>query len=162
MARFLPTCELARDIQTGLSQVAAFIKTNQKALGSTLQHTSTALSAIVADQNALIQTFDTAPVGFQNVNNALDLNAPCPGSTGKCPAASVVVNTTSDAPAIAAKYCGNLLSSFTPILESSAGLGGASALDTLCAAELGLLQGQPGAPGAPHSPDLGLSSYLGR
>jgi phospholipid/cholesterol/gamma-HCH transport system substrate-binding protein len=149
------------NIQSGLSEVAAFIKTNQKTLGSTLQHTSTALSAILADQKSLLQTFDTAPLGFQNVNNALDLNAPCPGSAGTCPAIWGVVNTTKDAPAIAAKYCGNFNGSFLPMLESSAGVGSASALDTLCAAELGLLQGQPGAPGAPHSPDLGLSSYVG-
>lgn len=150
------------NIQSGLSEVAAFIKANQKTLGSTLQHTSTAISAIVADQKALIQTFDLAPLGFQNVNNALDLNAPCVSGGGVCPAAWVLVNLTKDASAFVAKYCGAFTASFLPILESSAGVGNASALDTDCAAQLGALQGAPGAPGAPKTPDMGLSNFLGR
>lgn len=150
------------NLQSGLGEVAAFIRTNQKTLGSTLRQTSTAITAITADQKALIQTFDLAPLGFQNVNNALDLNAPCASGSGTCPAAWALVNLTKDAAAFASKYCGAFTASFLPILESSAGVGNAGALDTDCAAQLGALQGAAGAPGAPKTPDLGLSNFVGR
>jgi hypothetical protein len=119
----------------------------------------------MSEQKALIQTFDTAPLGFQNFNETIDSNGPCLSPTGaphNCPGLWGRLNTTSDGWAFVQKYCGSsVLFPLLPILASNVGLAEKSATDTACGAEIGLLAKRTGAPGAPKTPDLDLSHYLG-
>jgi hypothetical protein len=113
------------------------------------------------EQDYLIKTFDTAALGFQNFNNAVDPDVPCVTKAGNCPALFGRLDVTSDAAEIVKRYCGDsIIYSMLPIMAYSVGLAKGDPLDTLCGAEIGLLQGQPGAPQAPHSPDLDLGHYL--
>ena len=149
------------NLQAGLSQVATFIRDNQANLGATVHNLASTLSAIMAEQKQLIETFDTAPLGFQNFDNAIDVNTVCAGKAGTCPALFGRLDLTRDAAQIVKTYCGSsVLTSLVPILEYTAGVPGGRPIHTLCGAEIGLLQGQPGPPGAPNSPDLDLTHYL--
>lgn len=150
------------NLQRGLATVSAFIKQHQEELGSSVRNLSTAVAAVSAQQRALIDTFDTAPLAFQNFNRAIDTSAPCPGRSGTCPALFTRLDFTRDAAQIVRTYCGdNVLESMLPILQYSATRTGGSPKDTLCAAEIGLLQGRSGAPNAPDAPDLDLAHHLG-
>jgi phospholipid/cholesterol/gamma-HCH transport system substrate-binding protein len=150
------------NLQSGLAQVATFIKDNQANLGASVHNLASVVQSVMKEQQALITTFNTAPLGFQNFNHAIDKNAACPSASGTCPALFGRLNLTSDAAQIVTTYCGSsILTSLLPILAYTAKLPGGTPVDTLCAAEIGLLQGQPGPPNAPKSPDLDLSHYLG-
>lgn len=153
------------NLQAGLSEVAAFIKANQANLGSSIKGLTTTVSAVMSEQKSLIQTFDNAALGFQNFNNAVEPNGPCQTATAaphNCATLWARIDLPSNAAQIVNEYCGdNVAESMIPILAATAGLGRASATDTACGAELGLVQGRTGAPGAPKAPDLDLSHYLG-
>jgi virulence factor Mce-like protein len=149
------------NLQSGLAEVADFLRTNQGRIGSTVKNLTTTVSAVMQEQDYLIKTFDTAALGFQNFNNAVDPDVPCVEKSGNCPALFGRLDVTSDAAEIVKRYCGDsIIYSMLPIMAYSAGLAKGDPIDTLCGAEIGLLQGQPGAPQAPHSPDLDLGHYL--
>lgn len=150
------------NLQRGLEAVSGFIRQNQDELGAGVHQLNTAVAAVAAQQKALIDTFDTAPLSFQNFERAIDRAAPCPGRTGTCPALFTRLDLTRDAADIVRRYCGNtVLRSMLPVLAYSATGSGGSPKDVLCSAEIGLLQGRTGAPNAPHSPDLDLAHHLG-
>ncbi len=150
------------NLQRGLAEVMGFIKRNQANLGASVRNLSTTVAAITKRQQALIDTFDTAPLAFQNFNNAIDTAAACAGRSGNCPALFARLDPTRDAAEFVRRYCGeSVLQSMLPILEYSATHRGASPKDTLCTAEIGLLQGRNGPPNAPAGPDLDLSHHLG-
>ena len=150
------------NLQRGLATVSTFIRRHQEELGSSVRDLNTAVAAISAQQKSLIDTFDTAPLAFQNFNNAVDPSAPCPGRSGTCPALFTRLDFTRDAAQIVQTYCGdNVLQSMLPILQYSVTRTGGTPKDTLCAAEIGLLQGRSGVPNAPAGPDLDLSHHLG-
>jgi hypothetical protein len=48
-----------------------------------------------------------------------------------------------------------------PIILHDLGHGSATATNTACGAEIGLLQGRTGPPGAQKTPDLDLTHYVG-
>jgi phospholipid/cholesterol/gamma-HCH transport system substrate-binding protein len=153
------------NLQSGLAEVASFIKTNQANLGSSIKGLTTTVGAVMSEQKALIQTFNTAALGFQNFNNAVEPDGPCLSATGaphNCPTLWGRIDLPSNAAQIVNEYCGdNVAESMIPILAATAKLGTATATDTGCGAELGLVQGRSGSPGAPKTPDLDLSHYLG-
>lgn len=150
------------NLQQGLAAVTEFIKQNQDELGASVHDLNTAVAAVAGQQRALIDTFDTAPLSFQNFDRAIDTTAPCPGSSGACPGLFTRLDFTSDAANIVRTYCGDsVLRSMLPVLEYSATGSGGTPKDVLCAAEIGQLQGHSGAPNAPHSPDLDLAHHLG-
>jgi virulence factor Mce-like protein len=149
------------NLQSGLAAVADFLRTNQGRIGSTVKNLTTTVAAVMQEQESLIKTFDTAALGFQNFNNAVDPDVPCVEKSGDCPALFGRLDLTKDAAEIVKRYCGNsIVYSMLPIMAYSAGLAKGDPIDTLCGAEIGLLQNQPGAPQAPHSPDLDLGHYL--
>jgi len=149
------------NLQSGLAEVAGFLRANQGRIGSTVNNLTTTVAAVMREQDYLIKTFDTAALGFQNFNNAVDPDVPCVEESGTCPALFGRLDRTKDAAEIVKRYCGNsIVYSMLPIMEYSAGLAKGDPIDTLCGAEIGLLQNQPGAPQAPHSPDLDLGHYL--
>lgn len=149
------------NLQDGLDQLTRFIRTNKDAIRANTSQLATTAKAIVADQQALIDTFDTAALGFQNFANAVNPNAPCEGgASGSCPALSVRLTMTSNVASIVATYCGATARNAAPILARSLGVGSADTLDTLCVYEASTEQGSKPAPGAPAGPDLGLSRFL--
>jgi phospholipid/cholesterol/gamma-HCH transport system substrate-binding protein len=153
------------NLQSGLSEVASFIQANQANLGATVHNLTTTIGAVMSEQRSLIQTFGTAALGFQNFNNTVNLHGPCLSATAKpnsCPVLWGRLDLPSDAATIIKDYCGgNVAYSMLPIIAASAGLGSASATDTACGAQIGLLQGRTGPPGSPKDPDLDLTHYLG-
>ena len=155
----------ATDLQQGVAQVAAFIKANQKAISGSVSQLSTTLDAVMREQQSLITTFDLAALGFQNFNRAIQGNADCLTATGapkNCAALWGRLDLPSNIDTLLAQYCGSSIgTSFLPIMEKNAGLGDASARETSCGAQIGLLQNRPGPPGSPTVPDLDLSHYLG-
>jgi virulence factor Mce-like protein len=153
------------NLQQGLAEVADFIKANQAHIGSSVKNLNTTIAAVMAEQKSLIQTFDTAPLGFQNFNRAIDPTTACPNATGtpnNCPAIWTRVDLTSNAFSVIKTYCGdNFLDAFSRVLTYNAQLGPERAVDTLCASEFAAIQKRKLSPGAPLSPSLDLSRYLG-
>ena len=148
------------NLQDGLTQLAAFLRSNRAVIGSTTARLTTTVSTVVKDQQALIDTFDTAALGFQNFANAINPNAPCDDGKGRCTALSVRVDVPSTVGSIVTNYCGNTAQNAVPILASSAGVGSATTLNTLCVFEFAAVQGKKAPPGSAPAPDLGLARFL--
>jgi ABC-type transporter Mla subunit MlaD len=152
------------NLQRGLVEVTTFLRQNRSHITGSVHNLNDTIASIMSEQKSLIQTFDTAPLGFQNFNRTIQPNGPCISATGapdNCASLWGRLDLPSDAWAFVQNYCGNsVLYSMTPIVESNAGLAKPSAADTACGAQVGLLVKQPGAPGAPKTPDLDLSHYL--
>jgi phospholipid/cholesterol/gamma-HCH transport system substrate-binding protein len=152
------------NLQRGLAGVASFLRANKAHIGSSVHNLNTTIAAVVAEQKALIQTFDTAPLGFQNFNRAIQLNGPCLSATGapnNCSALWARIDTPAGAADLVRAYCGKVPDSLVPIFLWNVGLAHATATDTDCGAEVGLFQGHAGPPGAPQQPDFDLTHYLG-
>jgi phospholipid/cholesterol/gamma-HCH transport system substrate-binding protein len=152
------------NLQQGLAEVADFVRTNQSHIGASVKNLNTTIAAVMSEQKALIETFDTAPLGFQNFNRAIDPNSPCltaDGAPNNCSALWARLDFTSDAAALVERYCGTVPDSLLPIILHNAGLADASATHTACGAEVGLLQGRTGPSGSPKTPDFDLTHYLG-
>jgi phospholipid/cholesterol/gamma-HCH transport system substrate-binding protein len=152
------------NLQQGLAEVVVFLRTNRTHLGSSLKNLNTTIATVMSEQKALIETFDTAPLGFQNFNRAIDPNAPCvsaDGAPNNCNALWARLDFTSDAAALVNRYCGTVPDSLLPIILDNAGLADATATHTACGAEVGLLQGRTGPAGSPKTPDFDLTHYLG-
>lgn len=158
------------NLQTGLGEVATFVKNNARHIGAGVQNLNVALAAVMQEQGSLIKTFDVAPLGFQNFNRAISDTAPCvtPAGDGRpnnCTAIYGRFNLPSNAADFVKTYCGkNVLQPAIPLLLSNVpAVGHSDALDTVCTAEVGLLVGHDqGPPNSPHTPDLDLTHYLGR
>lgn len=160
------------NLQSGLSQVAAFLATNKDAITKVTSGVATTASALVADQQALMTTFRTAALGFENVNNAIDVNAPCVSGeqAATCPVIFGRINYPQGVDSVLAMYCPPTIKGGVPILVHSVngldrlkGLGvipPATVIDSLCVSSASVVQGHNGAPGAPAQPDLGLSEFL--
>lgn len=151
------------NLQQGLAEVAQFLETNQSHIGASVKNLNTTVAAVMAEQKALIQTFDTAPLGFQNFNRAIDPNSPCltrNGAPNNCAALWARIDTTSDAAGFVKTYCGTVPDSLMPIVLHNLGLASATATHTACGAEVGLLQNRTGPPGSPKTPDFDLTHHL--
>jgi phospholipid/cholesterol/gamma-HCH transport system substrate-binding protein len=148
------------NLQQGLAQLTAFLQSNKARLGASTAQLATTASAIVKEQQALIDTFDTAALGFQNFANTINPNAPCDNGKGKCPAINVRLDLPSDISSIVRNYCGTSAQNGVPILAQTIGVGQANTINTLCTYEFSTEQGSKAVPGAPPVPDLGLASFL--
>ena len=152
------------NLQRGLGEIASFLRANKTHIGSSVHNLNTTIAAVVGEQKALIQTFDTAPLGFQNFNRAIDLNGPCltpDGAPNNCSALWARIDTPAGGADLVKAYCGKVPDSLVPIILWNLGLAHATATHTACGAQVGLLQGRPGAPGAPQLPDFDLTHYVG-
>ncbi|MDT4939373.1 MAG: hypothetical protein QOG80_3044, partial [Pseudonocardiales bacterium] len=148
------------NLQDGLTQLRAFLSANRASIDATTAQLATTSQAIVRDQQSLIDTFDTAALGFQNFGNAVNLNAPCQSGSGTCPALSVRLDLPSNVATIVQSYCGTAAQQAAPILAQSLGVGTANTVNTMCVFEFSSEQGSKPAPGAPKAADLGLSRFL--
>jgi virulence factor Mce-like protein len=152
------------NLQRALAEVVDFLRRNRGHIGSSVRNLNTTMAAILAEQHALIQTFDTAPLGFQNFNRAIDPHAPClsaDGAPNNCAALWARINTPGGAAELVKAYCGKVQDSLVPIMLWNLGLANATATHTGCGAQVGYLQGRPGPPGAPPVPDFDLTHYVG-
>jgi phospholipid/cholesterol/gamma-HCH transport system substrate-binding protein len=152
------------NLQEGLAEVAGFLRTNRGSIGASVKNLDVTLAAVMSEQKALIQTFDTAPLGFQNFNRAIDPNAPCLTPTGapnNCTALWGRLDPTANGADFVKTYCGMVPDSLLPIILSNLKLASATATHTACGAEVGLVQGRGGPPGVPATPDLDLTHHLG-
>lgn len=159
------------NLQDGMQRVATFIRENRSSIKGSVTNLATTAQALVRDQKSLITTFNTAALGFQNFNRAVDENAPCqPGEgTGICPIVYGRVDLAANTESIIQTYCHSALQEGAPVLVQTvpgikalglSGLTSADTVNTLCVAEYSAVQGRGGSPGAPASPDLGLSRFL--
>jgi virulence factor Mce-like protein len=152
------------NLQRALADAVTFLRRNRGHIGSSVHNLNTTIAAVLAEQHALIQTFDTAPLGFQNFNRAIDPNAPClsaDGAPDNCAALWARIDTPNGAAELVRAYCGTVKDSLLPIVLWNLGLAHATATHTGCGAQVGLLQKRSGPPGAPAAPDLDLTHYLG-
>jgi virulence factor Mce-like protein len=147
------------NLQSGLAQLAQFLRTNKAAIGADTAQLATTATALLSEQKALIETFDTAALGFQNFANAVNPNAPCDDGKGHCTALSLRIDMPANVGSIVDTYCGSDLQQSIPILEHSANIGTANTINTLCVFEYSAEQGLKN-PGAPNAPDLGLDRFL--
>lgn len=154
------------NMQRAFEQVASFVAQNSKHISGGVANLNSVIASVLKEQQALIDTFDIAPLGFQNFNRAIDNSAPCASATGapdNCTALWARLDVTRDAASFIKNYCGtSVLNSLLPIVAHNAGLADATATHTGCGAQIGLLQGRTGPPGSPPTPDLDLTHYLGR
>jgi phospholipid/cholesterol/gamma-HCH transport system substrate-binding protein len=160
------------NLQSGLSQVATFLRANRSDLTATTRQLATTSRAIVSDQKALLATFDTAALGFQNFNNAIDVNAPCvDGEHAKtCPVVFGRLDFPQGMAAVLKAYCPTPEAAGLPIvvhsipgitkLKGLGGVGSANTIDSLCFSTASMMQGVKGSPGAPATPDLQLQEFL--
>jgi virulence factor Mce-like protein len=155
------------NLNQGLAQVAQFLQANKASLGGAITNLSATVSAVMSEQKALITTFDTAPLGFQNFNRAIDPNTACIGNadgTGNphnCSSIWGRINFTKDALSWIQLYCGqNSDRAVLNIFASNVGLAPSRAVDTACGAAFGALENRPVSPNAPSSPNLDISRYL--
>jgi phospholipid/cholesterol/gamma-HCH transport system substrate-binding protein len=153
------------NLQQGLAEVATFLQKNQARLHGSVRNLNTTIAAILKEQTALVETFDTAPLGFQNFNRAIDPHGACPSATGapdNCTAIWGRLDLPADVATLLATYCGkNIYQPMLPIILGNLKLADSTATDTDCGAEIGLLQNRTGPPGSPKTPDLDLTHYVG-
>lgn len=171
------------NLQSGLAEVAAFLKRNQGTIGSSVSRLSQVVNSVASQQRALATTLQLAPLGFQNFNNAVLIDGPCPDGTMKCPAifgrvsfaqGSGTIPSSTKNPAVETEYCGNAALATLPIVQYSASAflsqhgipvpvpaGPGNTLNSLCVSALAVIQGIPPVRGAPPAPNLELSQFLG-
>ena len=160
------------NLQQGLDQISTFLRGNQDTITATTGQLATTTKALVADQQALMDTFNAAALGFQNFNNTIDVNSPCvAGEAAKtCP----VIFGRQDLPvgveSVLQTYCpppastgARIVVHSVPGITKLKGLGNvgqADTVDSLCFASSSMTQGHNGSPGAPNVPNLDLSRFL--
>ena len=159
------------NLQSGLQQVSTFIKTNQDSIGASVRDLTTTVSTIMSEQKALIQTFDVAPLGFQNFNRSIQPNGPCATATGApadCPSVYARLTFGRNNASMQNAYCGDVavnvldvIAYSSPVKLNAGTIRNGDTLDLFCAVQAAIIDHRPGAPGAPNVPDLGLSKYLG-
>jgi virulence factor Mce-like protein len=152
------------NLQQAVAEVAQFLRVNRTHIGGSIKNLNTTIAAVMAEQRALIQTFDTAPLGFQNFNRAIDPHSPClsrNGAPNNCTGLWARVDTPANSADFVKRYCGDINDNLLPILLWNAKLASVTATETSCGAQVGLVQNRTGAPGAPTLPDLDLTHYLG-
>ncbi len=162
------------NLQDALVRVAAFVRDNRASIKGSLAGLATTSAALVRDQQALATTFNTAALGFENFNRAVDLTAKCqPGAPrepdGSCPIVFGRLNLTPQSESIVKTYCKSAIQEGLPIIASAVpgidklgikGISDASVANTACVVNYSAVQGKKGTPGAPNTPDLGLERFL--
>src|SRR5207302_8361455 len=122
------------NLQRGLAQVATFIRANQVNLTGSVRNLAVTVDAIMKEQASLIETFETAPLGFQNFNRGIQTDGDCispDGSPKNCTTLWGRLDLTSDMTTYLTRYCGdNIIASFMPIVEWNAHLANATARET--------------------------------
>jgi phospholipid/cholesterol/gamma-HCH transport system substrate-binding protein len=162
------------NLQKGLEQAAAFLRTNRSTISSMVGRLTTTSQALISDQQSLNTTFRTAALGFENVNRTIDVNAPCvAGESGShCPVAFSRLVFAQGVASTVSTYCPTIQDvSLRIAVHSVPGLADLAipgidavqkptTIDALCVSAYSMTQGHSATPGAPKAPDLGLARFL--
>jgi phospholipid/cholesterol/gamma-HCH transport system substrate-binding protein len=139
------------DLQSLFSNLSSFIHQNQSSLKGSLANLGTFAKKIASEQKALAETFDVGPLALQNLDNAVDPNAPGGAALkGRYDATPVSRQLIS-------QVCGNILLRGLTVATNPSQR---SELDVDCLFA-GSLDALPASPGSSSGPDMGLSALLG-
>ena len=143
-------------LQSLFANLTSFINADGAALGSSIGNLDAFAAALNAQQKALAQAYELAPLSLQNLDNAISKSGPgAPSVVGRYDA----VGTT---PTLFNQVCGVSALRFLVILASGTQtnpLTKAGPNDTLCGIGNGLVALTP-PPGAPTGPDLTLKALV--
>jgi phospholipid/cholesterol/gamma-HCH transport system substrate-binding protein len=138
------------NLQVVLGQLATFVAQNHQAASADVKNLVTITNALLAHQQALIETIDVTPLALGNFAGTIDSSYP--GG----PVLRVRLDDLPGTLAVVQQFCG---SSGTPHAVKLAAKTGTT-FDLLCAALFALTQ-EPPPPGSPQNPNLGLQQFLG-
>jgi phospholipid/cholesterol/gamma-HCH transport system substrate-binding protein len=139
------------ELQSLFSNLSSFIRQNQSSLKGSLANLSTFAQRIAKEQKALAATFDVGPLALQNINKAVDPDAP--GGT----ALRGRFDGTSASRTLIEQTCGNILLRGLTVATNQAQR---TEFDVDCLFA-GSLDALPDAPGSSTGPDVGLRALLG-
>jgi phospholipid/cholesterol/gamma-HCH transport system substrate-binding protein len=137
-------------LQTLFSNLDRFVKANRSALGGTVANLSTFATRLAAEQKQLAAAFDVGPLALENLNNAVDPNAP--GG----PALKGRLDPSTTSSQLVASVCGNPLLRGLTVATNPAQRTEFD-VDCLFGSALDSLPTPPGASG----PNVSLSALLG-
>jgi ABC-type transporter Mla subunit MlaD len=140
------------NLQQFLGQLANFIQTNGRALGSSVRNLSAFAGAVAQKQAQMEQVWGILPVALQNLNNAID------PATG---ALRARLDEVSNSSAFAQSVCGNPFLHLLPLVFDPQQDTKDATLDLGCGLQ-GLLEALPNPPGASTGPNMSLGAILGR
>lgn len=144
-------------LQQLFANLNSFLQANGSKLGSSIANLRTFAGELVSQQAALAKVFDLSPLSLQNLDNAIDKNAPGgPALRGRYDAVAATQNLFN-------QVCGNSALRFLVILATGTQtnpLTVATPVDTLCAIGNALNALTP-PPGASPGPNLTLQALTG-
>jgi virulence factor Mce-like protein len=145
------------DLQQLLGNLTSFINTNGTALGTGITNLQQFAATLTNEQGALAKVFQLTPLTIQNLNNAIDPNAP--GG----PALRARFDPLPDTSQAFSQVCGNAVLRFLVVLATGTQknpLTTATPMDTVCALGNALTALTP-PPGSAAGPDLSLQALVG-
>jgi len=141
-------------LQKLFANLNAFLQADGSKIGSSISNLRTFAGALVSQQAALAKVFDLSPLSLQNLDNAIDPNAPGgPALRGRYDAVASTQQLFNE-------VCGNAALRFLVILATGTQtnpLTTATPVDTLCGIGNALNALTP-PPGASPGPDLSLQA----
>ena len=144
-------------LQQLFANLNSFLQANGSKLGSSIGNLRTFAAELVSQQAALAKVFDLSPLSLQNLDNAIDKNAPGgPALRGRYDAVAATQGLFN-------QVCGNAALRFLVILATGTQtnpLTVATPVDTLCAIGNALNALTP-PPGASPGPNLSLQALAG-
>lgn len=145
-----------QSLQTLFADLTSFIDTDGANLGASISNLKTFAVALSSQQKALAEAYSLAPLSLQNLDNAIDKNAP--GGAAIVGRYDAVAST----PALFHQVCGSSALRFLVLLASGTQtnpLTKADTTDTLCGIGNALVALNP-PPGAPKGPNLTLQALV--
>jgi phospholipid/cholesterol/gamma-HCH transport system substrate-binding protein len=147
-----------QSLQTLFAHLTTFIDTDGANLGGSITNLQKFAGALSSQQAALAQAYDLAPLSLQNLDNAINKQAPG--------GAAVVgrYNPVASTPTLFNQVCGSAALRFLVLLASGTQtnpLTQANSTDTLCGIGNALVALTP-PPGSASGPDLSLSALVGK
>lgn len=145
-----------QSLQALFANLTSFINADGASLGASISNLKTFAGALASQQSALAQAYDLAPLSLQNLDNAIDKNAPG--------GAAIVgrYNAVASTPGLFNQVCGSAALRFLVILATNTQtnpLTKADSTDTLCGIGNALVALNP-PPGAPSGPNLSLRALV--
>ena len=145
-----------QSLSTLFANLTSFINADGANLGSSISNLKTFAAALASQQSALAQAYDLAPLSLENLDNAIDKNAPG--------GAAIVgrYNAVASTPGLFNQVCGSAALRFLVILATNTQtnpLTKADSTDTLCGIGNALVALNP-PPGAPSGPNLSLQALV--
>lgn len=159
-------------LDSALGDVTTFVDDNRSNIKDSLSQLQTILAGVTADQESLTSIFRTAPLSFENVTRAIDLNTPCADDPEKaCPSVFARVVLAPGTTAYTSSYCRDLVSTLIPFVTTFPGLRDINpalklvkpptTTTALCLAQHAVFDGRnESTPGALPNPSLDLERYL--